>query len=91
MLPFLRLLVPNAFLVSTTQRLSHPLSRIDTLQTLRSPSALLQVRFATYGQEYQPSTLRRKRRYGFLKRLRTIGGRKILQRRMMKGRKYLTH
>ncbi|KAI8918767.1 ribosomal protein L34-domain-containing protein [Entophlyctis helioformis] len=55
-----------------------------------APSAL-SVRHATYGQEYQPSTLKRKRKFGFLKRLRTLNGRKTLKRRMLKGRKWLSH
>ncbi|KAJ3065884.1 39S ribosomal protein L34, mitochondrial [Podochytrium sp. JEL0797] len=57
-----------------------------------SPFGLLQVqsRGVTYGQEYQPSVLKRKRKFGFLKRLRTVGGRKCIARRMMKGRKRLS-
>jgi len=50
-----------------------------------------QVRFRTYGREYQPSNIVRKRRHGFLARLRSKSGRKILARRRMKGRKYLSH
>ena len=50
-----------------------------------------QIRFPTYGREYQPSNLVRKRRHGFLARLRSKNGRKILVRRRMKGRKYLSH
>ncbi|PKY41497.1 hypothetical protein RhiirA4_396066 [Rhizophagus irregularis] len=49
------------------------------------------VRFVTYGREYQPSNIVRKRRHGFLARLRSKSGRKILTRRRMKGRKYLSH
>ncbi|KAI8622796.1 ribosomal protein L34, partial [Chytriomyces sp. MP71] len=49
-----------------------------------------QTRFTTYGQEYQPSVWKRKRKFGFLKRVRTIGGRKCLARRMLKGRKKLS-
>ena len=38
---------------------------------------------------YQPSLLRKKRKHGFLKRLRDKDGRKILNRRRLKGRKRL--
>ncbi|KAI9500161.1 ribosomal protein L34 [Coemansia spiralis] len=51
----------------------------------------MQVRWRTCGNEYQPSNIRRKRKHGFLRRLRTRSGRKILQRRMLKGRKFLSH
>lgn len=44
------------------------------------------VRWTTYGQEYQPSTRRRKRKFGYLARLWSPSGRKILARRIMKGR-----
>ncbi|TPX32731.1 hypothetical protein SmJEL517_g04237 [Synchytrium microbalum] len=52
----------------------------------------LHVRFfPTYGDEYQPSTLKRKRRYGFLKRVKTYAGRIVLRRRMLKGRRHMAH
>ncbi|CAG8535527.1 9906_t:CDS:2 [Funneliformis caledonium] len=50
-----------------------------------------QVRFRAYGREYQPSNLVRKRRHGFLARLKSKTGKKILARRRLKGRKYLSH
>ncbi|KAF2499737.1 hypothetical protein BU16DRAFT_558043 [Lophium mytilinum] len=40
---------------------------------------------------FSPSHRVRKRRHGFLARLRTRGGRKILMRRKLKGRQALTH
>ncbi|KAJ3238675.1 39S ribosomal protein L34, mitochondrial [Chytriomyces hyalinus] len=72
----------------------NPLSALPTTPAgpfrLASPVQLQQTRFVTYGQEYQPSVLKRKRKFGFLKRLRTIGGRNCLARRMLKGRKKLS-
>lgn len=50
-----------------------------------------QKRFKSRGNTYQPSTLKRKRTFGFLARLRSKNGRKILSRRKAKGRWYLTH
>lgn len=55
------------------------------------PLFQLQVRFAARGTEYQPSQRKRKRKHGFLARKRSLGGRKILTRRMAKGRKFLSH
>ncbi|KAG7869723.1 hypothetical protein KL916_005192 [Ogataea parapolymorpha] len=43
------------------------------------------------GNTYQPNTLKRKRRLGFLARACSRTGRKILKRRKEKGRWFLTH
>lgn len=48
-------------------------------------------RYVRYGMEYQPNNLQRKRKHGFLARIRTRAGRKILARRRNKGRKFLSH
>lgn len=52
---------------------------------------LIHMRFKSRGNTYQPSTLKRKRTFGFLARLRSKSGRKILQKRRQKGRWYLSH
>ncbi|QLQ82426.1 hypothetical protein HG537_0H01880 [Torulaspora globosa] len=51
----------------------------------------LQRRWKSRGNTFQPSTLKRKRRIGFLARARSKSGSKILQRRKAKGRWFLTH
>ncbi|KAJ7591582.1 ribosomal protein L34-domain-containing protein [Mycena floridula] len=58
----------------------------------QSPTlALVQQRGRSFGAEYQPSQRKRKNKHGFLARKRSAGGRKILKRRLAKGRRYLSH
>ncbi|SCU90319.1 LADA_0F03246g1_1 [Lachancea dasiensis] len=50
-----------------------------------------QRRWKSRGNTFQPSTLKRKRRVGFLARAKSKQGSKVLKRRREKGRWYLTH
>ncbi|AMD18923.1 HBR022Wp [Eremothecium sinecaudum] len=50
-----------------------------------------QRRWKSRGNTFQPSTLKRKRRVGFLARARSRTGQNILKRRRDKGRWYLTY
>ncbi|XP_058514047.1 large ribosomal subunit protein bL34m [Ochotona princeps] len=43
------------------------------------------------GNEYQPSNLKRKHKHGWVRRLSTPAGVQVLLRRMLKGRKSLSH
>ncbi|KAH7590951.1 uncharacterized protein GVI51_B01661 [Nakaseomyces glabratus] len=51
----------------------------------------LQRRWKSRGNTYQPSTLKRKRKFGFLARMTNKRTAKIIKRRKEKGRWYLTH
>ncbi|KAF8224986.1 hypothetical protein L208DRAFT_1454489 [Tricholoma matsutake] len=84
--------LPNSIPLLLSRRFS-PLSLSTPSVWESSPilGSLLQLRHAQRGNEYQPSQRKRKRKHGFLARKRSLGGRKILSRRLAKGRKYLSH
>ncbi|KAL8281245.1 hypothetical protein RQP46_006279 [Phenoliferia psychrophenolica] len=74
--------------------LAHSLTPFTPAHPFAAPSLLHapeQKRHTTYGAEYQPSQVRRKRKHGFLRRKRSRNGRKTLEARWAKGRKYLSH
>ncbi|XP_054452503.1 39S ribosomal protein L34, mitochondrial isoform X1 [Anoplopoma fimbria] len=50
-----------------------------------------QVRTRKRGTEYQPKNIKRKRTHGWIKRMSSQGGIEVILRRMLKGRKSLTH
>ncbi|TUE70084.1 Phosphatidylinositol 4,5-bisphosphate 3-kinase catalytic subunit beta isoform [Bagarius yarrelli] len=50
-----------------------------------------QVRTGKRGTEYQPNNIKRKKTHGWIKRISTQGGIEVILRRMLKGRKSLSH
>ncbi|XP_003796589.1 39S ribosomal protein L34, mitochondrial [Otolemur garnettii] len=52
---------------------------------------LQQARGKARGNEYQPSNIKRKRKHGWIRRLSTPAGVQVILRRMLKGRKSLSH
>lgn len=68
--------------------LSSPLASTTALQQSRSFSA--SAALGAKRDTYNPSRRVQKRRHGFLARLRTRSGRKVLQRRKLRGKKALS-
>lgn len=78
---------------SPPSRLSGPLtSRAEGSEVLqRFPWQYQQIRTRKRGTEYQPKNIKRKRTHGWIKRVSSQGGIEVILRRMLKGRKSLTH
>lgn len=67
-------------------------SQAEGLGVFQQPSwQYQQVRTRKRGTEYQPKNIKRKRTHGWIKRLSTRSGIEVLLRRMLKGRKSLSH
>ena len=63
----------------------------SSLQLPTQPSGLLEQVRGAKRDTFNPSHIVRKRRHGFLSRLRTRNGRAVLKRRRLKGRNTLSH
>ncbi|ODQ65858.1 hypothetical protein NADFUDRAFT_46468 [Nadsonia fulvescens var. elongata DSM 6958] len=68
-----------------------PLLAVPTMGLMSSLAGALQVRWKSRGHTFQPNTLKRKRKFGFLAKMRAKLGRVIISRRRAKGRWYLSH
>ncbi len=90
----LRQNVPTPTTTSTPSVLPSPTwsstSSVQIQSVLPLFGGIMQRRWSR-GNTYQPSTLKRKRKFGFLARMRSRTGRKIVARRKHKGRWFLTH
>ncbi|CCD27026.1 mitochondrial 54S ribosomal protein bL34m NDAI_0J01340 [Naumovozyma dairenensis CBS 421] len=77
--------------LTTTPLASSSSSSSSLILPSTSPFMINQKRWKSRGNTYQPSTLKRKRKYGFLSRMRDRQASKILKRRKLKGRWFLSH
>ncbi|XP_034743486.1 39S ribosomal protein L34, mitochondrial [Etheostoma cragini] len=76
-----------------------PISRCGPLSSQAEGSGVFQqlpwqyqqVRTRKRGTEYQPKNIKRKRTHGWIKRISSQSGIEVLLRRMLKGRKSLSH
>ncbi|GMM32556.1 putative mitochondrial 54S ribosomal protein [Martiniozyma asiatica (nom. inval.)] len=64
---------------------------LPTTQQVITTAIRFGSRGGNRGNTYQPNTLKRKRRLGFLARIKTRTGRKVLKRRFEKGRWFLSY
>ncbi|XP_051495505.1 39S ribosomal protein L34, mitochondrial [Apus apus] len=82
------LLSPSLRLPLGIQLLSSPRG---LLPGAGSPWHLPQLRTKARGNEYQPNNRKRKRTHGWIRRISSPAGVAVILRRMLKGRKSLTH
>ncbi|XP_015472051.1 39S ribosomal protein L34, mitochondrial [Parus major] len=67
-------------------------SNPSVLRRLPVPAwSFQQIRGKSRGNEYQPNNWKRKKTHGWIKRIRSPGGIAVILRRMLKGRKSLSH
>ncbi|XP_015742025.1 39S ribosomal protein L34, mitochondrial [Coturnix japonica] len=85
----------SALTYSKDLPIGHPsLKPIGTIPSFPIPSPSWnhqQIRTKARGNNYQPNNRKRKRTHGWIKRISTPAGIEVILRRMLKGRKSLTH
>lgn len=83
--------LPTRPLAPTTQARSAIAEDIPTSSFSQTPSSISQQVRGAKRDTFNPSHIVRKRRHGFLSRVRSKNGRKVLKRRRLKGRNTLSH
>lgn len=68
-----------------------PLGQSFPQNGIIGPNTALQRRWKSRGNTYQPSTLKRKRKFGFIARMKDKFKSKMIKDRKDKGRWYLSH
>lgn len=66
---------------TSSSKSSNGISFIDGLQSLLGDLSTWFIK-----RTYQPSIIRKRRKHGFMKRKESVGGRRVLKRRLAKGR-----
>lgn len=68
-----------------------PLGQSFPHNSIIGPNTASQRRWKSRGNTYQPSTLKRKRKFGFIARMKDKFKSKMIKDRKDKGRWYLSH